>query len=341
MNYFRVIDILQSETNQVYVSKENFFYAANALSGIIKQTPLLWSKKLNDKLGSNLYLKAECLQLTGSFKLRGAYYCMHSQFAKDGKQDVVAFSSGNHAQGVALAARLQNVKATIVMPIDAPKSKANNTIALGAEIVFYNRYTESREEIAQDLADKNGAFLIPAYDHHDVICGQGTVGMEAFHQMANIGRSLDRFYCPIGGGGLMAGSSSALNLFSSDTEVIGVEPELLNDTQKSLISGRRERIKTQPNTLCDSLMAEIPGEITFKINQKLISYIDTVTDQQVIDAMRIVFNEFGLTIEPGGAVSVAAAISAISKKAVGPDENIVVVLSGGNISKERHRKLIN
>ena len=341
MNYFRVIDILQSETNQVYVSKENFFYAANALSGIIKQTPLLWSKKLNDKLGSNLYLKAECLQLTGSFKLRGAYYCMHSQFAKGGKQDVVAFSSGNHAQGVALSARLQNVKATIVMPIDAPKSKANNTIALGAEIVFYNRYTESREEIAQDLADKNGAFLIPAYDHHDVICGQGTVGMEAFHQMANIGRSLDRFYCPIGGGGLMAGSSSALNLFSSDTEVIGVEPELLNDTQKSLISGRRERIKTQPNTLCDSLMAEIPGEITFKINQKLISYIDTVTDQQVIDAMRIVFNEFGLTIEPGGAVSVAAAISAISKKAVGPNENIVVVLSGGNISKERHRKLIN
>jgi len=321
--------------------KKNFFNAANALSGIIKQTPLLWSKKLNDKLGSNLYLKAECLQLTGSFKLRGAYYCMHSQFAKDGKQDVVAFSSGNHAQGVALASRLQNVKATIVMPIDAPKSKADNTIALGAEIVFYDRYTESREEIARNLADKNGAFLIPAYDHYDVICGQGTVGMEAFHQMANIGRSLDRFYCPIGGGGLMAGSSSALNLFSSDTEVIGVEPESLNDTQKSLISGRRERIKTQPNTLCDSLMAEIPGEITFKINQKLISYIDTVTDQQVIDAMRIIFNEFGLTVEPGGAVSLAAVMSAIAKKSVGPDENIVVVLSGGNISKERHRKLIN
>ena len=321
--------------------KKNFFNAANALSGIIKQTPLLWSKKLNDKLGSNLYLKAECLQLTGSFKLRGAYYCMHSQFAKDGKQDVVAFSSGNHAQGVALASRLQNVKATIVMPIDAPKSKADNTIALGAEIVFYDRYTESREEIARNLADKNGAFLIPAYDHYDVICGQGTVGMEAFHQMANIGRSLDRFYCPIGGGGLMAGSSSALNLFSSDTEVIGVEPESLNDTQKSLISGRRERIKTQPNTLCDSLMAEIPGEITFKINQKLISYIDTVTDQQVIDAMRIIFNEFGLTVEPGGAVSLAAAMSTITKKSVGPDENIVVVLSGGNISKERHRKLIN
>lgn len=321
--------------------KKNFFNAANALSGIINETPLLWSKKLNDQLGSNLYLKAECLQLTGSFKLRGAYYCMHSQFVKDGKQDVVAFSSGNHAQGVALASRLKDVKATIVMPIDAPKSKIDNTTALGAEIVLYDRYTESREEIARNLADKNGAFLIPAYDHHDVICGQGTVGMEAFHQMANIGRSLNRFYCPIGGGGLMAGSSSALHLFSPDTKLIGVEPESLNDTQKSLISGRRERIETQPNTLCDSLMAEIPGEITFKINQNLVSYIDTVTDQQVIDAMRIIFNEFGLTVEPGGAVSLAAAMSAIARKEVGSDENIVVVLSGGNISKERHRKLIN
>ena len=266
---------------------------------------------------------------------------MHSQFVKDGKQDVVAFSSGNHAQGVALASRLKDVKATIVMPIDAPKSKIDNTTALGAEIVLYDRYTESREEIARNLADKNGAFLIPAYDHHDVICGQGTVGMEAFHQMANIGLSLNRFYCPIGGGGLMAGSSSALHLFSSDTKLIGVEPESLNDTQKSLISGRRERIETQPNTLCDSLMAEIPGEITFKINQNLVSYIDTVTDQQVIDAMRIIFNEFGLTVEPGGAVSLAAAMSAIARKEVGSDENIVVVLSGGNISKERHRKLIN
>ena len=321
--------------------KKNFFNAANALSGIINETPLLWSKKLNDQLGSNLYLKAECLQLTGSFKLRGAYYCMHNQFIKDGKQDVVAFSSGNHAQGVALASRLKDVKATIVMPIDAPKSKIDNTTALGAEIVLYDRYTESREEIARNLADKNGAFLIPAYDHYDVICGQGTVGMEAFHQMANIGRSLNRFYCPIGGGGLMAGSSSALHLFSSDTKLIGVEPESLNDTQKSLISGRRERIETQPNTLCDSLMAEIPGEITFKINQNLVSYIDTVTDQQVIDAMRIIFNEFGLTVEPGGAVSLAAAMSAIARKEVGSDENIVVVLSGGNISKVRHRKLIN
>ena len=321
--------------------KKNFFNAANALSGIINETPLLWSKKLNDQLGSNLYLKAECLQLTGSFKLRGAYYCMHNQFIKDGKQDVVAFSSGNHAQGVALASRLKDVKATIVMPIDAPKSKIDNTTALGAEIVLYDRYTESREEIARNLADKNGAFLIPAYDHHDVICGQGTVGMEVFHQMANIGRSLNRFYCPIGGGGLMAGSSSALHLFSSDTKLIGVEPESLNDTQKSLISGRRERIETQPNTLCDSLMAEIPGEITFKINQNLVSYIDTVTDQQVIDAMRIIFNEFGLTVEPGGAVSLASAMSAIARKEVGSDENIVVVLSGGNISKERHRKLIN
>ena len=321
--------------------KKNFFNAAEVLSGIIKQTPLLWSKNLNEKLGFNLYLKAECLQHTGSFKLMGAYYCMHREFIAGDKRDVVAFSSGNHAQGVALAAKHQNVKATIVMPSDAPDSKIGNTIALGAKVVFYDRYNESREEIAKELSNESGAFLIPAYDHHDVICGQGTVGMEAFHQMANIGQTLDHFYCPVGGGGLIAGSSSALNLFNPDVKIVGVEPESLNDTQKSIASGKRERIKIQPDTLCDSLMAETPGEITFKINQSLITSIDTVTDQQVIEAMSLVFDEFGIIVEPGGAASLAAALSAINQKAVDQDESIVAVLSGGNISKERHLNLIN
>tara|TARA_B100000579_G_scaffold177336_1_gene144530 strand:+ start:432 stop:1406 length:975 start_codon:yes stop_codon:yes gene_type:complete len=321
--------------------KKNFLNAAEALSGIIKQTPLLWSKSLNDYLGYNLYLKAECLQLTGSFKLRGAYYCMDREFASNGKRDVVAFSSGNHAQGVALAAKMQNVKATIVMPSDAPESKIKNTIALGGDVIFYDRYNESREDIAKELSSDSGAFLIPAYDHHDVICGQGTVGMEAFHQMANIGQSLDRFYCPVGGGGLIAGSSSALKIFNPDATIIGVEPESLNDTQKSMASGKRESIKTQPDTLCDSLMAETPGEITFKINQSMVSCIDTVTDEQVIQSMSLAFNELGIIVEPGGAASLAAAISAMNQKAVDPDESIVVVLSGGNISKERHQNLIN
>ena len=321
--------------------KKNFFNAAEALSGIIMQTPLLWSKSLNEKLGSNLYLKAECLQHTGSFKLRGAYYSMHREFIRSGKRDVVAFSSGNHAQGVAFAAKIQNVKAIIVMPIDAPESKIKNTIALGAKVIFYDRYTESREEIAQSLANKNDAFLIPAYDHKDVICGQGTVGLESFHQMANIGRTIDRFYCPIGGGGLIAGSSSALNLLNPNTKIIGVEPESLNDTQKSMASGKRETIEIQPNTLCDSLMAKTPGEITFKINHSLVSSIDTVTDQQVIESMRFAFDEFEIVVEPGGAASLASAIAAINRKEVTEEESTVVVLSGGNISKERHQNLIN
>ncbi len=321
--------------------KKNFFNAAEALSGIIKQTPLLWSKSLNEKLGSNLYLKAECLQHTGSFKLRGAYYSMHREFIRSGKRDVVAFSSGNHAQGVAFAAKIQNVKAIIVMPTDAPESKIKNTIALGAKVIFYDRYTESREEIAQSLANKNDAFLIPAYDHKDVICGQGTVGLESFHQMANIGRTIDRFYCPIGGGGLIAGSSSALNLLNPNTKIIGVEPESLNDTQKSMASGKRETIEIQPNTLCDSLMAKTPGEITFKINHSLVSSIDTVTDQQVIESMRFAFDEFEIVVEPGGAASLASAIAAINRKEVKEEESTVVVLSGGNISKERHQNLIN
>ena len=321
--------------------KKNFFNAAEALSGIIKQTPLLWSKKLNETLGFNLYLKAECLQRTGSFKLRGAYYCMHQEFVTRGKRDIVAFSSGNHAQGVALAAKLQNVKATIVMPTDAPDSKINNTKALGANVIFYDRYNESREKIAEDFSNESGAFLIPAYDHFDVICGLGTVGQDAFHQTANIGPTVDRLYCPVGGGGLIAGSSSALNLFNPDVIIIGVEPESLNDTQKSFSSGKREMIKIQPDTLCDSLMAEMPGELTFRINQSQVSSIDTVTDQQVIDSMSLAFHEFGIIVEPGGAASLAAVLSAIKQKAVNPDENIVAVLSGGNISKERHRNLIN
>ena len=165
--------------------------------------------------------------------------------------------------------------------------------------------------------------------------------MEAFHQMANIGQTLDRFYCPVGGGGLIAGSSSALNLFNPDVIIIGVEPESLNDTQKSFSSGKREMVKIQPDTLCDSLMAETPGELTFKINQSQVSSIDTVTEQQVIDSMGLVFHEFGIIVEPGGAVSLAAVLSAIKQKVVNPDENIVAVLSGGNISKERHHNLIN
>tara|TARA_B110000438_G_scaffold100221_1_gene99137 strand:- start:912 stop:1886 length:975 start_codon:yes stop_codon:yes gene_type:complete len=321
--------------------EKNFLNATEVLSGIIKQTPLLFSKNLNEKLGFNLYLKAECLQLTGSFKLRGAYYCMHQQFLKEGKTDVVAFSSGNHAQGVAMAARIQGVEATIVMPSDAPNSKIENTKALGAKIIFYDRYRESREDIAQQIAEKDKAFLIPAYDNSDVICGQGTVGLESFHQMAMIGQSLDHFYCPVGGGGLIAGSSSILRSLNPDTKIIGVEPEMLNDTQKSMESGKREAIKIFPNTLCDSLMAEKPGELTFSINQKMLSSIITVSDQKVIDSMRLVFNEFGIIVEPGGAASLAGALSAIDQNIIDEGENIVAVLSGGNISKERHRNLIN
>ena len=159
--------------------------------------------------------------------------------------------------------------------------------------------------------------------------------------MANIGRTIDRFYCPIGGGGLIAGSSSALNLLNPNTKIIGVEPESLNDTQKSMASGKRETIEIQPNTLCDSLMAKTPGEITFKINHSLVSSIDTVTDQQVIESMRFAFDEFEIVVEPGGAASLASAIAAINRKEVTEEESIVVVLSGGNISKERHQNLIN
>jgi threonine dehydratase len=266
---------------------------------------------------------------------------MYHLSMEEKQRGVVASSAGNHAQGVAMAARIQGVEATIVMPSDAPNSKIENTKALGAKIIFYDRYRESREDIARQIAEKDKAFLIPAYDNSDVICGQGTVGLESFHQMAMIGQSLDHFYCPVGGGGLIAGSSSILRFLNPDTKIIGVEPEMLNDTQKSMESGKREAIKIFPNTLCDSLMAEKPGELTFSINQKMLSSIITVSDQKVIDSMRLVFNEFGIIVEPGGAASLAGALSAIDQNIIDEGENIVAVLSGGNISKERHRNLIN
>ena len=175
----------------------NILNANDVLAGVIRETPVLFSEAVNDELGVNLYLKAECNQINGSFKSRGAYFAMHQYFQQNEKKDVVAFSSGNHAQGVAYSANLMGVKATIVMPEDTPKTKIQKTKSLGAKVIFYDRYNESRQEIAKKIAAETGAFLIPAYDHYDVISGQGTAALEAIHQMALIGEKVDYFICPV------------------------------------------------------------------------------------------------------------------------------------------------
>ena len=316
---------------------ENIYNASNILKGIARETPILSSKKLNDLVNGNIYLKAENEQYSGSFKLRGAYYCMHQMLKTHAYTNVVACSSGNHAQGVALAASQLGLKATIVIPNDAPKIKIKRTQDLGAEIIFYDRYNESRESIAEDYAKKKNAFIIPPYDNFDVITGQGTVALEAIQQLSLIEETIDNFICPIGGGGLIAGCSIALSEYLNHVNIFGVEPEFLNDTQQSLQAGKRIKIDINQSSLCDALMAPIPGELTFSINQNKLKNIFTVSDDEVIHAIQFAYNEWNIIIEPGGAVGLALILSG---RFATPMENTLIILSGGNIDPVEHQNLI-
>ena len=262
---------------------------------------------------------------------------MHKYFQENKKKDVVAFSSGNHAQGVAYSANLMGVKATIVMPEDTPKTKIQKTESLGAKIIFYDRYNESREEIAKKIAIETDAFLIPSYDHYDVISGQGTAALEAIHQMALIEEGIDYFICPVGGGGLIAGCSIAIRHYFKQSNIIGVEPELFNDTQLSLSKGKRVSIDINQNTLCDALMAKTPGELTFPINQEYITEVATVNEEEIKVAMRFAFKEFNLVVEPGGIVSLAFALK---HQFSIENANILILLSGGNVDSDRFDELI-
>jgi len=319
------------------IALEKILHANTVLKGIVRETPLLSSNKLNQSLGIDVFFKAESEQRTGSFKIRGAYYCMHQHLSDHGAQNVVAYSSGNHAQGVALAGSLLGLSTTIVMPSDAPKTKIDGTRNYGANIITYDRYAEDREQIASEYADKNNAFLVPPYNHEDVIAGQSTVAIEAVQQMASMDLSIDDYICPIGGGGLIAGSGLALKNLSPKTRIYGVEPEFFNDTQLSLSSGSRQKINIKNTSICDALMVGTPGELTFPINQRQINEIFTVDDDDVIEAMTFAYHELGIILEPSGAVGLAL----ILKGRFAPGgKTIVVVFSGGNIDASRHQKLI-
>ena len=319
------------------IALEKILDANTILRGIVRETPLLSSNKLNQSLGVDIFFKAESEQHTGSFKIRGAYYCIHQHLTEHGAQNVVAYSSGNHAQGVALAGSLLGLSTTIVMPSDAPKTKIDGTRNYGANIITYDRYAEDREQIASEYADKNNAFLVPPYNHEDVIAGQSTVAIEAVQQMASMDLSIDDYICPIGGGGLIAGSGLALKNLSPKTRIYGVEPKFFNDTQLSLSAGSRQKINIKNTSICDALMVGTPGELTFPINQRQINEIFTVDDDDVIEAMTFAYDELGVILEPSGAVGLAL----ILKGRFTPSgKTIVVVFSGGNIDASRHQKLI-
>lgn len=311
--------------------------AARVIAPAAVRTPLLENAVLNDRVGRRVLLKFEGAQRTGSFKFRGAYNRLARLDARERAAGVVAWSSGNHAQGVAAAARLLGIPATIVMPADAPAIKLANTRALGAEIVTYDRHTESREEIATTLSQSRGATLVPSFDDPYIIAGQGTAGLEILEQAAQADATVGQILVCCGGGGLTAGIATAVKARSPGTTIYTVEPAGFDDTALSLASGVRETVSPDARSICDALMAPSPGALTFPINQALLSGGLVVSDDQVRDAMRFAFSTLKLVVEPGGAVALAAMLAGLAPPCDGAS---VVVLSGSNVDSTAYAAII-
>ena len=305
--------------------------AYERLRDVVVRTPLLRNDELDKRIGAPVYVKAEPLQLTGSFKMRGAYNRI-SRFTDEEKaRGVVAFSSGNHAQGVARAAKLLSIPAIIVMPSDAPKVKVEGVQRDGAEIVFYDRFKESREEIARDIAEKRGCVVVPSYDDFYVMSGQGSCGIEITQQFP-LETPPQALICGVGGGGLISGVSLAAHDKWPETRIVGVEPQAADDHARSLITGERETNPADATSICDALMSPSPGELTFAINKHHLSAIALVTDEEAREAVRFAFKHLKVVAEPGGCVSLAALLA--GKVDLVPDEPVIIVLTGGNIDPQ-------
>ena len=306
--------------------------AAHRLDGHALHTPVMRSRTANTQLGAAVFFKCENLQRTGAFKFRGAFNAL-SQFTPDQREaGVVTFSSGNHAQAIALAASILQMPATILMPLDAPASKMAATRAYGAEVITYDRFTENREALSQRIATERGMTFIPPYDHADVIAGQGTAAKELFEEAGE----LDYLFVCMGGGGLLSGSALAARALSPHCKVVGVEPEAGNDGQQSFRSGQIVRIDT-PKTIADGAQTQYVGELTFEIIRRDVHDVLTVTDDQLVDAMRFFAERMKLVVEPTGCLGFAGACHGgvdLSGKRLG------VILSGGNVDLPRFAQLV-
>ena len=306
--------------------------AAARLEGIVHPTPVMTSRTADARADGKLFFKCENLQRGGAFKFRGAYNAIATLTEDQRRRGVIAYSSGNHAQAVALAGRLRSVATTIVMPKDAPEAKVNATRQYGGEVIFYDRYTESREEICAGLAADRGLTLIPPYDHTQVIAGQGTAARELFQAVGE----LDVLLVCLGGGGLLAGCALAAKAMSPRCRVIGVEPEAGNDGQQSFRAGKVIRIPV-PRSIADGALTTFIGGNNFPIIRALVHDVVTVTDPMLVDAMRFFAERMKIVVEPTGCLGAAAALS---KRFHQPGERVGILISGGNIDLARYAELL-
>lgn len=305
------------------VTYDDVLAAAERMAGVAHQTPVFTSATLNQRMGMEVFFKAEHLQRTGSFKFRGAYNALSRLDDAQKRAGVVAFSSGNHAQGVALAAQLLAIPAVICMPTDAPPVKVDATAAYGAEIVRYDRFTQDREQVARDLADQRGLTLIPPYDHPHIIAGQGTATLELCQSVPD----LDAVLIPVGGGGLISGGALAAHGICPNVRIFGVEPLQAADTALSLARGERTAI-APPDTIADGLRITMPGKLTFPIVQAHVEQVITVTEQEIIAGMRYVVERMKQVIEPSAGTGPGAILAG---KVPSDIRRLGVVLCGGNV----------
>lgn len=311
--------------------------AAERLRPWAVHTPLLESRRLNEEIGARVLFKAEVLQRTGSFKFRGAFTAISRLSESRRRRGVVAFSSGNHAQGVAAAARLFDIPAVIVMPSTAPRVKIDNTRHCGAEVILYDPATEDRDAIGERIERERGLSLIRPFDAFHVICGQGTAGLEIAEQATALDLEIDELLCPCGGGGLIGGIAIAMAARSPDTRLYCVEPEHFDDTRRSLEAGERVAIEPGHASICDAILTPQPGRLTFRIMRERLAGGLVVDDTQVMHAMRWAFSRLKLVLEPGGAVALAALLAG-ARPARG--KTIAVVCSGGNVDADTFARSI-
>ena len=316
---------------------DEIFEADKRIKKKKRTTPLLNSPFLDEIADRQIFIKAECLQHTGSFKFRGAYSAISSMPIEKRKKGVIAYSSGNHAQGVAFAAKIHKIPATIIMPEDAPEIKINNTRDLGAEVILYDRLTENREKIGQRISEERFLSLIPPYDHNDVIAGQGTIGLEIAIQAEQIGIGKADVLVCCGGGGLTSGIALALSTLMPDSVTRPVEPEGFDDVVRSLKTGERQTNKQTSGGLCDAIITPTPGELTFPLMKKYCGEGIVVTDEEVMKAIALAFTRLRIVVEPGGAVALAAALFH-PRKCI--NDSLIAVVSGGNIDPDIFRKAI-